>query len=56
MRDPKFKLNDAVHVNGTSGIGKVIFVEFTGSRYIYTILYSEGKKKQAQETDLIKVN
>lgn len=55
MKDSKFKLNDSVHVNGTSGVGKVIFVEFTGSRYIYTILYSEGKKKQADEVDLIKI-
>ncbi len=51
----KFQIHDAVHVNGTSGVGLIIFVEFTGMRYIYTIKYPDGKRKQAEEIDLIKV-
>lgn len=51
----KFELHDVVHINGTSGIGRVIFIEYTGRLYRYTVLYSDGKRKTADETELIKV-
>lgn len=53
--DPKFMINDKVHVNETSGVGRVIFIEIIGRRYVYTIEYPGGLRKHAQETDLIKV-
>lgn len=56
MKESKFKINDVVHVNGTSGVGKVVFVEYTGRKYIYIISYPDGKKKNAEEVDLIHVH
>ena len=55
MHEPKFLVGDAVHIHETSGVGKVIFIEMVGRRYIYTVEYPGGLRKHAQETDLIKV-
>ena len=55
MRDPQFKVNDKVHINETSGIGTVVYIERIAQRYVYLVQYPDGKKKHAQETDLIKV-
>ena len=56
MKDPKFFVGDAVHIDGTSGVGKIIFIEVIGRKYIYTVQYPGGLKKNAQEQDLIKVS
>ena len=56
LQNPKFLIDDLVHVNETSGVGKVVFIEMIGRRYVYTIQYPDGKRKHAQETDLIKVS
>jgi hypothetical protein len=56
MREPKFKMNDVVHVNGTSGIGRILFVEYTGLKYIYVVSYPDGKRKKAEESDLINID
>lgn len=55
LKDPKFMINDRVHINETSGTGIVIFIEIIGRRYVYTVEYPGGLRKHAQETDLIKV-
>jgi hypothetical protein len=55
MTDPKFHIGDHVHIDGTSGVATVIFIEMVGRRYVYTVQYPQGLKKYAQETDLIKV-
>ena len=55
MHEPKFLVGDAVHIHETSGVGKVIFIEMVGRRYVYTVEYPGGLRKHAQETDLIKV-
>lgn len=56
MSEPKFFIGDAVHIDGTSGVGKVIFIEMVGRRYVYTVQYPNGLRKHAQETDIIKVS
>lgn len=56
IADPKFLIGDAVHINETSGVGKVIRIEIIGRRYVYTVQYLNGLRKQAQEQDLIKVS
>lgn len=56
MQEPKFFIGDAVHINETSGVGKVVFIEMIGRRYVYTVQYPNGLRKHAQEIDLIKVS
>jgi len=55
MNKPKFSLNDIVHINETSGVGRVASIEWDGRKYRYTVEYFDGKKKTAYEQDLIKV-
>lgn len=56
-RDPKYVINNIVHVHGTPGTGKIVFVEELVNKYIYHIEYviESGirKIKQAREEDLI---
>ena len=55
MGEPKFCIHDRVHINETSGVGTVVFIEIVGRRYVYLVEYPGGLRKHAQEHDLIKV-
>ena len=55
MGEPKFCIHDRVHINETSGVGTVVFIEIIGRRYVYLVEYPGGLRKHAQEHDLIKV-
>ena len=60
MSDPKFKIGDKVHINGTSGVGEIILVERIAKKYLYHVEYPRGEsnklRKQCYEENLIKVN
>lgn len=67
MKDPKYKVNDKVHIDGTSGIGRVSMIEKIAGKYMYHIEYIiydavDGKfkagikRKQCYEDALVLVD